>query len=68
MREPYSARGTKNNKKQRPQAPKGDVKICMLESPHFEVDGLVYGSNLHLFKGLVSFCFIREIVLFLFIR
>jgi len=40
MREPYSARGTKNNKKQRPQAPKGDVKIYMLESPHFEVDGL----------------------------
>ena len=51
----YSARGTKNDRKQRPQAPKGDVKICMQEFPHFEVDSLGDGCNLHPFRGLGSF-------------
>jgi len=34
----YSACGIKNDMKQRPQAPKGDVKNGMSESPHFEID------------------------------
>jgi len=55
MRASYSARGTKNDRKQRPQAPKGDVKICMQEFPHFEVDSLGDGCNLHPFRGLGSF-------------
>ena len=50
-----SARGTKNDMKQRPQAPKGDVKVFMRESPDFEVDGIRVGCNLHPFRGLGSF-------------
>ena len=37
---------TKNNLKQRPQAPKGDAKIDMQDCIYFEVNGLVY-VNLH---------------------
>ena len=35
----------------------GDVKICMRESTHFEVDGLGDGCNLHPFRGWGSFLF-----------
>ena len=51
--------GTKNYKKQivimnqvPPQAPEGDVKSGMLDSLHFEVDGLGDGSNSHPLQGL----------------
>ena len=48
----FSVRETKNDRKQGPQAPKGDVKICLREYPHFGVDSLVDGCNLHPFRGL----------------
>jgi len=47
--------------KQRPQAPKGDVKVFMRESPDFEVDGIRVGCNLQPFRGLGFFLF-HEII------
>ena len=62
----YSARITKNNKKQigvmnkvPPQAPEGDVKSGKRELLHFEVDGLGDCSNLHPLQGLGAISFIK---------
>ena len=51
----HSSRRTKNDRKQRPQAHKKDVKIYIRDSPHFKVDDLGDGSNLHPFRGLGSY-------------
>jgi len=66
MRASYSARGTKNDKKQigtmnkvPPQAPEGDVKSGKRELLHFEVDGLGDCSNLHPLQGFGAICFMR---------
>ena len=67
IRAPYSSHGIKNDKKQigimnkvTPQAPEGDVKSGMLDSLHFEIDGLGDGSNLHPLQGIGAVSFRRE--------